>query len=75
MSDNAEPVVVHLSVSTGYAGGTHEEDYTIERAIWDAMTPAERRDELDQAAAVLRDNHIEYGWDIVSGAAESEVED
>ena len=64
MSQNSEPVRIHLYVDTGLANASHEDDIEIPRNEWNAMTPAERRDLLDDNAEILMSNHIEYGWQI-----------
>lgn len=56
------PVVVSLHVE-GF-GGQEDETYEIDRAEWDAMTPAEREADIARAAEDFATNIVNWGWHI-----------
>jgi hypothetical protein len=58
----SDAVVVSLHVE-GF-GGQSDETITVERAEWDAMTPAERAELLDDEATAHAADHVAWGWHI-----------
>jgi hypothetical protein len=57
---NDKPVIVELNVE--YPGGSESETYEIDRAEWDAMTPAERDKDIERAAEDFATNYVNWGW-------------
>lgn len=58
------PVVVELVVSWPGINGSESEPYEIDRDRWDAMTPAEREADINQAAEEFATNYVNWGWSI-----------
>jgi hypothetical protein len=55
-----EPVRVTINIEIHPTTEHHE----IDRAEWDAMTPAERRDVIEGVAEAVMQNAGGYGWHI-----------
>lgn len=65
MSRNDEPVKVTLNFEVGYIhNSATTEEVDIDRAEWEAMTPAERTKLLDDMADEYMANVCSYGWHI-----------
>lgn len=70
MNDTA-PVVVEVNVED-MIGTT--ETVEIPRAKWDAMTPDQRAGEVADAAAEVMNGTGGYGWHIISGATDDDID-
>lgn len=66
----SEPIIVELTVEAHPASYTEE----IDRDTWDAMTRAERGRYLQSMADTAVANAGGYGYQILSGATDADVE-
>lgn len=68
----SEPVVIRACVEQMSAT---VEDMEIERVEWDAMTPAQRREMIEDFGATTMNNAGGYGASLLSGAPDSDLDD
>jgi hypothetical protein len=68
----SEPVIIRACVEQMSAV---VDDLEIDRAEWDAMTPAQRREMIDDFGATTMNNAGGYGASILSGAPDSDLDD
>lgn len=66
-----DPVRVTINIEIQPTTERHE----IDRAEWDVMTPAERRDLLDGIAEAVMQNAGGYGWFLDNPDDEASTED
>ena len=52
-------MIIDITVETGFAGATHEDEYEIPDEEWEAMDEEEQRDFLDDLATLTRNERIE----------------
>lgn len=67
-----EPVIIRATVED-MIGRT--EDIEIPRSVWDAMTPAQRRAEIENIGDETVSNAGGWGVGILSGAPDSDLDD
>jgi hypothetical protein len=68
----SKPVIIRACVEQMSAV---VDDLEIDRAEWDAMTPAQRREMIDDFGATTMNNAGGYGASILSGAPDSDLID
>lgn len=50
---------IKLHLGIGFSNASHNEEHFIEDAVWDAMSPAEQEEELNQLAQDWGNNYID----------------
>lgn len=71
MSQYKGKYLYEFKINTGFAGGTHEDEYNVlddfTKEEWDDMTEEEQEEELSDFGNAMLQTHIELFWKPIEG--------